>query len=182
MVVMLFNTGAEYPYLVEYHRLMFIGVVFAVSFLFPLTLLPIYFGLGIVRSIFMTSHKERTLPLIISSGIYFTGYMFLRKVFPDPLLMATVFAGSTLVLSVGIISFFWKISAHLTGLGGIFALALYLGYKLQVNTSHWFIFFALATGLTAFARLYEGAHNPKQVLVGFTLGATVVIICCGLMV
>ena len=174
-VVTIFQTGAEYPYLDIKHQLYLILFVFVVTFLIPVSMLPVYLGMGVIRSVYMEHHRERAIPLVISSLAFLMGYFLLMRVFPENFLLNVMLLSGLAVLLTGIVSFFWKISAHLIGLGGWFALTIFAGYYLQANTSAWVALAALGAGATAFARLYLGAHNVAQVIVGFASGA----VLCG---
>lgn len=120
----------------------------------------------------MELHKreERFLPFLATLFFYGITYGFLRKSFL-PEIVFVALSGTLLVLvTVIIISLSFKISIHLSGIGGI--LGLLIGsYFASGGFNPWLTAaIVLACGLTAWSRLYLEAHKPSEVYVGF---------CCG---
>ena len=74
------------------------------------------------------------------------------------------------LLAVTIINHWWKISAHLTGIGGLLGgiCSFALSYSVL---PFWLIIIVLLVALILmYARLYLDAHTPMQVVCGFILG------------
>lgn len=176
----LFNTGAEYPYLNGDQKLFMYGFIFLITFVLPLSLTPLYFSLGWVKSIYMTHHRERTLPLIISSLAFYAAYFMLKQLQMNSLYLGFIMLSGILVFLVGVISAYWKISAHLSAMGGLVGLLVIVSMHLNVNTNLWLIIVILLSGVLASARLYLGAHKPSQVFAGFALGFFVIALGIGL--
>ena len=68
------------------------------------------------------------------------------------------------------ISYFWKISIHMAGMGGITGLLFMLCHQLDCNL---FVPISLAiffSGLVGSSRLIAGSHKPAQIYVGYLLG------------
>ena len=82
-----------------------------------------------------------------------------------------------LILGAGIsilfsffINFFWKISAHAIGVGGIVGATLGISYRLMIDLRMILLFTIIAAGIVCYARLRLKAHEPTQVYAGFFLG------------
>ena len=96
---------------------------------------------------------------------------FVDKVLYLPTLILLIAIGAMIALvAVTVINHWWKISAHLTGigglLGGICSFALYYGHlpiTLIIITLVWAL-------ILMYARLYLQAHTPLQVVCGLLLG------------
>ena len=76
------------------------------------------------------------------------------------------------------INFFWKISAHATAVGGLFAVLFYIAAA-GLNEYYfmpWLTAGALIAGLTGTARLILGAHTLLQVAAGYALGFSAVLL------
>ena len=166
----MFNTGSEYPYLNPDQKLFMYGFIFLVTFVLPVSATPVYLGLGWVKSIYMTTHKERAMPLMISSLAFYLAYYLLRNLQMNSLYLGFILFSGALVFITGVISVSWKISAHLTAIGGIVGLLPILALRLGVNITPWLIIWVLLSGLLGASRLYLGAHTPRQVFTGFALG------------
>jgi len=76
----------------------------------------------------------------------------------------------SVILLTGI-TFFWKMSAHMTGIGGLLAVLGVLGiYFPSLNLAYLLVATLLVGGLVASARLYLDAHRPAEVYVGLLVG------------
>jgi len=145
-------------------------LVFTLTFLFPMLITLILLKKGIVKSLEMESREERVFPFIITTMFYYLTYHLLKNL-PVSSIFQYFFLGATvLVLMSLIINFFWKISIHMTALGGMFGifLGVSLGYLLDYPAM---LFLALIiSGLTGYARLQLNLHTPAQVYIGFIAG------------
>ena len=94
-----------------------------------------------------------------------------------PLLLITISLCVIITLiAVTIINRTWKISAHLTGIGGLLGgICTYAFYAENVPYLLMFIVLMLALFLM-YARLYLKAHTPLQVVGGFLLGLLCVLL------
>src|SRR3972149_9728143 len=86
-----------------------------------------------------------------------------------------LFASCISVLLVLTISYFWKISAHLVGWGGLTGLIASLSLRFHTDLMIFLIIALILSGITAFARLRLNAHNQSQVYSGFLLGILTVL-------
>lgn len=136
----------------------------------PLLLLVITRRLGVIKDYLFANHRERVFPLIISTlPFLFTIFLFTRLQVPF-ILIKILQAGIYALLSSAAISFFWKISLHLTGMGGV--AGFLFSSALQGNQPALYLFAVsiLLSGMLASARLIKGDHNPLQVYSGFLTG------------
>ena len=142
-----------------------------ITALIPIVLLLILWKRGNISSLHIDNAKERTTPYVYSLICYGFWCYFVGVTLHMPLVWLVVAIGSTCaLLAVTIINHWWKISAHLTGmgglLGGICSLALY--YSALPTT---LIIITLTISLLLmYARLYMNAHTPAQVIAGYLLG------------
>lgn len=96
---------------------------------------------------------------------------------PVPQVLLKIIESGVLVLLVAaLISYWWKISLHLMGIGGL------SGFLLACTDHNYFsalplimIVFVVA-GLLASARLKNGDHKPAQVYAGYLVGLTIVFV------
>ena len=143
-----------------------------------LPLLSIFFLIkkGHVKSLEMSSHKERSLPLFLTVIWMLLGLFMLRNVLLyAPILKAEIIGAILIIIFAAIISKFWKISLHLLAIGGVvgvfIALQLIAGGVLYL-----LLIFILLSGILGFARIMQKAHNYTQVCVGFLLGISVELV------
>ncbi|MCD6366826.1 MAG: hypothetical protein J7L46_04720 [Bacteroidales bacterium] len=69
-----------------------------------------------------------------------------------------------------VINFFWKISLHLLGIGGVVGFILSYIFFFKVNILIVFVIGLLISAFVAASRLRLNAHSPAQVYTGFLLG------------
>ncbi|MDC0204236.1 hypothetical protein OAJ65_00405 [Flavobacteriales bacterium] len=159
------------------HNLKLIYFIIIIStIVLPLISILILMKIGRVNSVEMMSHKERVFPLFNTAIWMLFGCFFLQNILLyAPLLMAE-FLGAFIIISfASVLSNFWKISLHMLGIGGILGafIAIQILYK---NTTSLILIFVLLSGILAYARLNENAHNKSQVYVGFLVGLLIELI------
>ena len=141
----------------------------------PLLMMPIFIQFGAIKSLAMESNSERILPLTFTLIPYVLSVYFLVKL-PIPFVIAAFMLGASLaVASCLIISYWWKISIHLVGIGGIIGFLIAFSIRLHTDVILYLIISILIAGLLASARLYSKAHKPIQVYVGFILGFVIML-------
>lgn len=141
------------------------------TLLIPTVMLLLLRKRGQIESLYITDAKQRTTPYIYTIICYCIWAYFLRMMLRMPLFIFLVAVGAIIALvSILIINNWWKISAHLTGLGGLIGgiCSFALNYAI-VPTYIIIIAFILAL-LLMYTRLYLNAHTPLQVVGGLVLG------------
>ena len=110
-----------------------------------------------------TIKDERMLPYVIGLGLAINA-LILSFIFNlHPLIIALWFAYIVIQLVMIIINLYWKISAHLIGIGIPFA-TLYFLFQFDV------IYLILVPIIVGWARLTLKVHTPMEVIAGFLLG------------
>lgn len=136
----------------------------------PLLMIPLFYRLNIIKSIDMTGHRERIVPLAFTLIPYIFSFYFLYKLpiiqeIPMFLLGATITILVTLIISI-----WWKVSIHMVGIGGMVGLFFALSLRFYVDVIWLLAIFVILSGVVAWARLTLNAHKPSQVYIGFLIG------------
>jgi membrane-associated phospholipid phosphatase len=77
-----------------------------------------------------------------------------------------------------VVTFWWKISAHMFGVGGLMGGVMAVSHYVEHVNPHYLIMaLFLISGLVGSSRLLLKKHTPAQVYTGFLLGFTVSFIC-----
>ena len=120
----------------------------------------------------MVTKKERLLPFFMVTLFYIiTSVFFYLRLYVDPLVVFSLIVISGCVLILTIITCFWRISAHITGLAGLLAIIAVLALKFPSQSLiYTLIAGTMVCGSVGSARLYLGAHTPSEILGGFVLG------------
>lgn len=143
------------------------------TYIIPISCIPILMIIGLVKSIRMHSRAERRWPLIAAAGTSLCAYITASRL-GFPLIITTFLLTNTIltIMAIGI-NGFWKISLHMTGMGGMAALMLTLGLFTASETAISLPATFVVAGLVGSARLQLGAHTPAQVWTGFAMGFAV---------
>ena len=147
-----------------------IGTFFMTA-LIPLSLMIFRRLRGEISDISISNASERTPIYVYTIICYAFWSYFLYRVIHAPF-VSLIGIGATIALGlVLLINTRWKISAHLTGLGGLLGgiLAYVYNYTLPLPMVTISIILGIALVLM-FARLYLNAHTSLQVVTGFLLG------------
>jgi membrane-associated phospholipid phosphatase len=126
-------------------------------------------------SLQMVTKEERVWPFSVTALFYLmTWCFFYFKLNIDPLLVFSLGVITLCVVLLTLITYFWKISAHLTGLSGLLAIIAVLAHKFPSTSLLYPLMGAvLLCGLVGSARLLLDAHKPTEILGGFILGFSV---------
>ncbi len=175
-VVFIFYSGSYVSYLPSDVKRIILLVIAANTLGLPLLMMPLFIQFGVVKSLAMESSKERVLPLAFTLIPYILSVYFLIKL-PIPNVIAAFMLGASLIVaSCLIISYWWKISIHLVGIGGIVGLIIAFSARLYTDVLPYLLVSIFIAGFLASARLYSKSHKPSQVLSGFALGFIIMLL------
>ena len=163
--------NVDYFFLIfhNYSNILYI-IVLTFTMVLPLISSILFVKLGRVESLEMRKRKERRGPLFISILIMIIGFPIFYSIAKlSPHLSAIYISSIILLFFSFLITIRWKISLHMLGIGGATGTFIALNYIFGGIYYFIFLFFALS-GLLAFSRLVQKAHNESQVYVGFVLG------------
>lgn len=127
---------------------------------------------GTLKSLHMKNIQDRVIPFSITSVFYLLTVYFLYQMTElDPILWQALSLITIAVIGLTVITFFWKMSAHMTGAGGLLAVVLVLGFKFHTfQVLYPLIFSLLLVGAIGSSRLYLEAHKPIEIYVGMFFG------------
>ena len=173
-IFLIFQAGTHLTYLpLEARRIIYL-TVFISTCIMPLSLLPLFLQLKMIKSFQMESPRERLFPVFITGVFYFMGYLLLKKMSVPPMLGNFILSSWLAVLLAVIITFFWKISMHMIAIGGVTGVIMALALRFHIDLTFWISLLILASGILGAARLHQGAHNPSQIYTGYLLGFIIV--------
>ncbi|MBN2172763.1 MAG: hypothetical protein JW731_01440 [Bacteroidales bacterium] len=169
--LLLFAYPAYFSLLIPYqNKLIIFSVVFILTFLFPVMLILIMRQKGMIKSLQLDSRQERVIPFTLSIILYYLTFHMIRQL-PVAEFYSLVLMGSVIILVAAlIINFFWKISIHMIGIGGMLGAFIGISTRLNLDMVRIIILIILVAGITGFARLKLKAHTSWQVYAGFLAG------------
>lgn len=149
-----------------------IGVIFFITAVIPAGGIMLMQRLGVVSDVALNERDERTAPYVVSCVCYLAATIYLMKM-NAPMWLWLFMAGALLALIINVVvTKWWKISAHMTAMGGIVGLLCRLqadGLGLH-DLTLWVMGAVLVTGLVGTARVYRERHDLWQVLAGTLCG------------
>jgi membrane-associated phospholipid phosphatase len=137
--------------------------------------------LKFVEDITLRKLEDRRYPFWLTVAVYlaatyFFGWKFTQIAGIAPVLRVVLGSITVSIVLVGIISFFWQISAHMTGIGGVTGFLMAALLKLEdYSLLPPFLLALIISGWVAASRLQLNAHTMNEVLAGFLLG----LLVCG---
>jgi hypothetical protein len=150
-------------------NLIYLSVV-TLTLVLPVCLIPFYMYFRIIRNIELSEKRERLIPLYITLFAYLGAYLLIRRLPVSQLYGRFMFAACISIFFVLFISNFWKISAHMAGLGGLSGLVIALSEKVGTDMMMYLIALLFLSGLAGYARLRLNSHSATQVYLGFLTG------------
>ena len=136
----------------------------------PLSITPIYLYRKIISSVQMESSNERIIPLIINAFLFYLTYYLLSRYNTPDVIRVYILAGAVCIFMAIIISWKWKISLHMIGIGALTGAVLSIAFRYRINLNLYFIVLIFISGLLGASRLQLNAHNPGQIYSGYLLG------------
>lgn len=162
-----------YTYLAVYPptvKLLITGGVLFSTALVPALFILLMIKNGAAVDIELSDRKERAVPyLIFITSILACAFFLYKMLMPFWLLNLLIGACTALVFAL-IINFYWKISAHAIGIGGLLGGMMGVSHIQMINPYVSFIVVILISGLLGTSRIILKKHTPMQVYAGFCLG------------
>lgn len=155
-------------------HLLFIGLIFIVTFLLPALNIGILRSFGTIRSFQMATRAERILPFTIIAIVYcFITYLFYSKtrIGLNDNFMKFMIIIDMLAVVATLCTLVSKVSIHSMVAWCIIGILIPLNKLTEVNTLFLpTLIFIVLTGFIMAARVRSGAHSLKQVLWGSIAG------------
>jgi len=165
----LFNSGYYFSMLSwDIKRFVLIAVFFTTGLL-PLLTISVL-ALNPNFNFKMDHHTNRIKPLFFSAIYYYLGFYLLRGITIYPVFRVFLIASVIVIIVLMIISFKWKISNHMAGIGGVTGAILAVSFRMGMNPVIIIISTILIAGLVGSSRLYLGKHNLLQAIAGYVIG------------
>ena len=176
-VFILFNSGTLLDYVPIASQRNILYIIVLTTLFLPLSTLPILNHKNIIENYNINSITERRIPLIIAAISFSLGYFVIAKIDNLSFIFRYfIFASIISIIACFFINYKWKISLHMTGIGGLTGAIIALNYIFGGNyIKIYFILALLFSGILAFSRLQLGCHKPSQVYMGYLLGLVIVL-------
>ena len=85
--------------------------------------------------------------------------------------------GATFLIIIALlITFYWKISVHMIGIGGMLGALIGISFRINVDFVILIALTVLCSGIVGFARLKLNTHKPLQIYTGFLSGVIIMLL------
>lgn len=153
-------------------KLLVIGIAIFLMVILPVLWYLLLIKLKVITTPQASDRRQRIWAYLFTLLCYCGTAWFFMKL--GSLVVGSVILMASLALAlVTGINFFWKISAHATGISGLLGASLYIGFSYGVYNPPLYVVLIICCGLVCSARLRLDAHTPWQLVVGTLLGFTV---------
>jgi PAP2 superfamily. len=167
ILMLMFTYLAIYPFKI---KMFLVGGSLLSTAIIPGLFVVLMKNNGSVSDYELTDRRERVVPyLIFMTSIL--GFLFLLHRMQLPVWFMSILFGSIVALICAfIINFYWKISAHGIGIGGLIGSVMGIASLHNVNIYQLFIFLIIVAGFVATSRMILEKHTPMQTYAGICLG------------
>ena len=172
LLLFVYTPHFSHAYAKQYWHILTPAIVF--SFVVPGILIFAVYKMNLISDLSLKVRKERFIPYLIVLTSYVMMIIYYQRMgMPGWFLMLT--SSSIFVILVAIfITIWWKISAHMFGVGGLLGGVMAVSYFIEKSNPYLLlIFLFIMAGSVGTSRLILKRHTPAQVLGGFLLGFTI---------
>jgi membrane-associated phospholipid phosphatase len=154
-------------------------LIFLNTFVAPSLVVYYMYRFGLTTTLQIESLAERRLPylasiLLYGLATYLFGWKLQRIGEMAPQISVFLWSATVALIVVFLVSLYWKISAHATGLGGVLGTLICLLIRFDEPLLLYPVLLTIVIcGLVISARLQQNAHTPAQVLAGLFAGVAV---------
>lgn len=159
----------------DYSRFLYL-IVFLCHVLLPLSLIPAMIYLKHIDNYYINEKQQRVIPLLFTSVCFYIGYYIITKFSQSILINYFLLSSAIIVFGLFLVTWLWKISLHMAGIGGLTGLIIVLSRLYHINLAIVLSTVILISGILASSRLALGAHSVTQILVGYLFGMAVMLL------
>lgn len=171
-VLIIFSLNTYVSFIITFKgKLIILAVLLATTILLPLLTISIMKMKKLVSSWTIERKEERIFPFMFTALFYYLAFYLLKNMdLPGVYYMFILGANMLLILTL-IINFWWKISIHMVGIGGLLGAMIGISQLMKIDIHYILAGIILLGGLLGFARLKNNSHSPAQIYSGFAMGA-----------
>jgi len=175
-ILILFNSGSILEFLPYQAKKIVFLVVAVITIVLPLTFVPFFIFQKIIKNVQMENNRERLIPFFVTSVLYIFGYYLLVRLGAPTTISNFILVAASTVVILFLLSFKWKISAHMMALGGLTGALIAVSFNLSVNLEYFIITSVFMSGLIGYSRLKLNSHKPYQIYTGWLTGAFIALV------
>lgn len=175
-LIVLLNQKAYFSIEDEKMKMITLGLVFVTTFMFPLIFALVLRRFGTIKSLQMETKEERIIPFFITIIFYYATFYLLKGFNINQIFVLFALGATFLAIAALIVNFWWKISLHMTAMGGFLGAMIAVSILFSYNMIFWIVLSVLISGVVGYARLKLNSHQPAQVYAGFLMGVSFMLL------
>ena len=147
-------------------------VCMGITCILPLIFLSVLRHFKLITDLHVEQREQRPIPYLFTAVCYLVAAYYLYYIHSPQWLIMFMVGSAVAVLLLALISLKWKISAHMTGIGGLVAIVYQIHVMgLSAFDLYWLLCIViLVAGLLGSARMALKRHDIWQVLAGAVVG------------
>lgn len=154
-----------------YIKLLVIGLAVLLMVVVPVAWYLLLVKFGVITTPQASDRRERIWAYLFTLLCYAGTAAFFYAIRSYTVAHVITMAAAALA-TVTIINFFWKISAHATGVSGLLGASLYIAFAYGAYNPALYVALIMICGFVCSSRLQLEAHTPAQLIAGTALGFT----------
>lgn len=166
----LFNSGSLFACIPRPVKWYCYGVTVLTLWIVPVLSLPLFKRLHWIKDYGLEDKQERVCPILAAVVSAFVGFWLLGRVAYTQIVQQLYLALIILLSVFSVITLRWKMSMHMTAVGGVCGFLLLLGVRYAGEVRFFLMGMLLGAGMLASCRLYLKKHTPFQIYAGFLFG------------
>ena len=153
-------------------RLMVLLVIFGITCIMPMVVIAVLHNLKLIEDKRLVNRKERWMPYLATVLCYAGSAVYLYHIHTPQWAVVFLIGGTVACVVSLIVTFWWKISAHMAGIGGLlaFAVSIHLDGVGVIDMKLVICILILLAGCLGTSRIFMRRHTFMQVLMGFING------------
>ncbi len=149
-------------------------MVFCGTYLIPVLISLLLYRFRVIKSLMMDDARDRRWPYAVGATcFYLTSHLVASAGLASEAHNYLFGAALVILVHLSLLPFL-KPSAHLGGLGGFLGMLLAVSARYSLNLLPFVGVLVLIAGIVSSARLSLGAHNGKELILGFASGLGIV--------
>ncbi len=151
-------------------------IVFLSTGIFPAIIIGVGMKYGGITDTFISDRKQRPIPFLLTFLGYILGAFWLHRIGLSVFYIAPIIGAAVSILIILPINHFWKISAHLSGMGGLCGGVFFFAIIYGTTPIIPLVCLILLSGILGWSRMELKAHTLGQVCCGWLNGFLTVTI------
>ena len=166
----IFNTNTLFAYIPSGVKVYCYLVTLFALLVMPVVSLPLFKHFRLIQSYELEEKQERVYPILVAIIFAFLGFWLLGRVGYTNIVRQLYLVMIIMLSIFSVITFRWKMSMHMSAIGGVCGFLLVWGLKYYGDVRSSLMLFLILAGILATSRLYLKKHTPMQVYLGFLFG------------